>query len=295
MTKRLLTSIFLLLPFVFVNAAAAGTKYNVTVTNVLHGTPMDNSSSAGNTPESLASNTFFGTACLDANGKPRAGEMLGLWVFATHNDQFKLFTLGEPASRELALLSQTGRPFFLASALSHTKGVGSVFTVPASFPPTTLHDVVLCPGESLTVQVEAAPGDHFLSLAAMIFPTNDGFVAVNGAPLPNGHDVEVVDSPAYDSGSEENDELCPNIPSLIFAGFPFPERSKATGKDCPNGLGSDNDVNSDPTNPSSPDNNPLRAEGYVHIHPGIRGVGDLEPEVWNWENPVLRVTIMKIE
>ena len=279
------------------NGDHKGSKYQITVTSLLHAAPANNAASAVSEQPSvsLAKNTFLGTACPDANGTPRAGEMLGLWVFASHNQSVKLFTLGQPASRELALLSQTGRPFFLRDALAATPGVGEVFSVPPGFPPSTLHDVVLCPGESLTVTVNADEGHRYLSLAAMIFPTNDGFVAVNGVELPVGDEARVVYSPAYDSGSEENDETCPNIPSLIFAGFPFPATNLASGKACPNGTGADNDVNSNPNDPASPDNNPLRAEGYVHIHPGIRGVGDLDPATWNWENPVAKITIQKVK
>jgi hypothetical protein len=275
----------------------AGNTYKVTVTSLLHGTPATNANSAGNSPESLAKNVLFGSACPNQKDQPagpeRAGEMLGLWFFATHNQNFSLFTLGQPARRELALLSQTGRPFALRDSLAGNKDVGA-FTVPASFPPPNgPSGIVLCPGESLTVTV-SAPGNHkYLSLAGMIFPTNDGFVAVNGVPLPDGNNVLEVYSPAYDSGSEENDEACPNIPSLIFAGFPFPAKNLATGTACPNGLGTDNDVNSS-LDPASPDNNPFRAEGSVHIHPGIKGVGDLDPNVWNWENPVAKITISKV-
>ena len=96
-----------------------------------------------------------------------------------------------------------------------------------------------------------------------------------------------VYSPAYDSGSEENDENCNHIPNLVFAGFPFPLK--------PGGVPCTEDSDSDPANLSSPDNNPLRAEGYVHIHPGIRGgFGDLAPVVWNWENPVAKITIQRV-
>jgi len=284
MTRRWLTGVLFLvgLSGFFVGPAAAA-EFEVTVTSLLHGT------AASLVP---AGTVFLGgpgvpPACTDPQGRPVAGEMLGLWVFATHNEGFKLFTLGGPASRELALLSQTGRPFFLAAALSANPEVGEVQTVPATFPPTTLRGIVLCPGQSLSVMVDARRGHNYLSLAAMIFPTNDGFIAVNGVRLPDGNDVLEVYSPAYDSGSEENDENCDHIPNLVFAGFPFPLK--------PGGVPCTEDSDSDPANLSSPDNNPLRAEGYVHIHPGIRGgFGDLAPVVWNWENPVAKITIQRV-
>jgi hypothetical protein len=277
--------------------------YSVTVTSLIHATP---SSLIPSTPNSV----FVGTACPDANGNPRVGEMLGLWVFATTDETFKLWTDGQPAPYpDLARLSQTGRPFYLASALQSNAHVGTVFTVPPDpgftlpnpnpFPPATgIHDIVLCPGESMTTTVTSQGTFQYLSLAAMIFPTNDGFVGVTGVPLPTTNEPLTVYSPAYDSGSEDNDELCGNIPSLIVAGFPFPGTTiggatLAAGARCPDGSGAQ-DFNSDPADATSPDNNPLRAEGYVHIHPGIRGVGDLQPSVWGWDNPVMKVTIQKM-
>ncbi|MGH8621200.1 MAG: hypothetical protein ACRET3_03595 [Burkholderiales bacterium] len=35
-------------------------------------------------------------------------------------------------------------------------------------------------------------------------------------------------------------------------------------------------------------------EGYVHIHAGIHGIGDLPPEVRDWRNPVARVAIRRV-
>jgi hypothetical protein len=307
MNKRCLTSVSLLTGLLaFANVSAAQGVYNVTVTSLLHGTP------ATMIPMYPA-NTFVGSACPDnkGGGVRQVGEMLGLWVLATHNPSFKLFTLGQPASPNLARLSQTGRPFFLAQELAGTNGVGQVFTIPPDpgfavpqptpFPPATgVAGIVLCPGESLTTQVFANPGDRYLSLAAMVFPTNDGFVALNGVALPTGKAVAEYYSPVYDSGSELNDELCGNIPSLIIAGFPFPGTTiggagKAAGAVCPDGTGADNDINSNTNDAQSPSNFPSHGEGYVHVHPGIRGIGDLDPRVWGWENSAMRVTIQRAE
>lgn len=284
------------------------TTYQITLTNIMHGTPVSLIPKGPNT-------VFAGTACMDANGNARVGEMLGLWVFATHDSDFTLWTLGQPAPYpDLARLSQTGRPFYLAATLASNSHVGNVTTVPPDpsfalpnptpFPPATgIHDIVLCPGDVLTTTVTAQGSFQYLSLAAMIFPTNDGFVGLTGVPLPTDNQPVTYFSPAYDSGSEENDELCGNIPSLIVAGFPFPATTiggatLAAGANCPDGSAAQ-DFNSDPTDPlsnttSAADNNPKRAEGIVHIHPGIRGIGDLQPSVWGWDNPVLKVVIQKM-
>jgi hypothetical protein len=280
-------------------------NYKVTVTNLVHGTPTTLIPTTTSTnPNANPFSVFVGTACPDNGGKGtrQVGEMLGLWVFVTHDQYFHLFTPGQPAMRELALLSQTGRPFFLRDALAAMDKTWNVFSIPSSFPPPNgPFGIVLCPGESLVTTVQATGANNYLSLAAMIFPTNDGFTGLSGVPLPTGLNAVTYYSPAYDSGSEDNDEVCGNIPSLIFAGFPFPLKTvvggggKVPGGNCPDGLGADNDINSNPDDPASPFNDPARAEGYVGVHPGIRGIGDLDPKVWGWDGNVLKVTIQRID
>jgi hypothetical protein len=36
------------------------------------------------------------------------------------------------------------------------------------------------------------------------------------------------------------------------------------------------------------------AEGFVHLSSGIDGIGDLEPEVWSWNNPVVRIDVVRL-
>jgi hypothetical protein len=67
---------------------------------------------------------------------------------------------------------------------------------------------------------------------------------------------------AYDAGSERNSELCRFIP----------------GPPCGN------------ANVHDPDS----AEGYVHIHAGIHGSGDLDPSEFDWRNPVAQIVIQRI-
>jgi len=37
------------------------------------------------------------------------------------------------------------------------------------------------------------------------------------------------------------------------------------------------------------------AEGFVHVHSGIHGIGDLDPETLDWHNPVAEVTIRRVD
>ena len=56
----------------------------------------------------------------------------------------------------------------------------------------------------------------------MLVPTNDTFFAVNGRPGPKGNDTITLVSPAYDAGTEMNDELCISLPGPGCGKHPGP-------------------------------------------------------------------------
>jgi hypothetical protein len=35
-------------------------------------------------------------------------------------------------------------------------------------------------------------------------------------------------------------------------------------------------------------------ENYVHVHRGTHGIADLEAHVYDWRNPVARITVTKV-
>lgn len=170
-------------------------------------------------------------------------------LVASHRFGVKLFDLGQPASADLAILAEDGDIAPLEQALRADSRVIDVANSAG----------LLEPGQSVTVRVAAQSADR-VSLAAMILPTNDGFIALNGVAAPRfGSETYWV--PGYDAGSEPNDERCPAIP----------------GPQC-GGEGA---------SPSA------GGEGYVHIHAGIHGIADLKAEEYDWRNPVATVTIRK--
>lgn len=118
---------------------------------------------------------------------------------------------------------------------------------------------LLAPGDSITVDVSANGGAKKVSVASMLIHTNDGFLSLNGAEAPNGNKTLVYRSPAYDAGSEPNDEWCANIPGPMCGGFG-----------------------------GSPE---FGGEDYVHIHTGIHGIGNLTAAIYDWRNPVAEITI----
>lgn len=118
-----------------------------------------------------------------------------------------LFQLGRPASPELAILAEEGNPAPLAAALLANPAVGTVVT----------DSGFTNPGATTTLVLQGRGGFARFSVAAMLIPTNDAFFAVNGLVLPHGNDTLTLTVPAYDAGSERNDELCVSIPGLFFA------------------------------------------------------------------------------
>ncbi|MFK8014728.1 MAG: spondin domain-containing protein [Gammaproteobacteria bacterium] len=175
-------------------------------------------------------------------------------LVATHNANIGFFNVGSPASDQLALLAEGGAVGPLAGVLEGSDDVADVQSTQG----------LLEPGQSVTVQIEADRTSRRLSLAAMLLPTNDTFVALNSIVLPNAiSQVTRVVALGYDAGSEPNDELCANIP----------------GPPC----GGEGDT---------PD---AGGEGYVSISAGIQGVGDVSPAAYDWRNPVAIVTITRVQ
>ena len=170
-------------------------------------------------------------------------------LVVTHKEGVNLFKLGDPASGPLAALAEGGNTVPLTTMLAGMSGVKDVVTA----------GPLLMPGQSRTIMVKAGKR---LSLASMLIPTNDGFVALNGVKV--GGKSKTFWVPAYDAGSELNDELCSSIP----------------GPDC--------------GGPGAP-GIPGGGEGFVHIHRGIHGVGDLAPSTFDWNNPVARITVVKVD
>lgn len=155
-----------------VAAAEGSTRYEVTVTNLTPG-----------------------------NG-PASGQILNGLVLATHNDDIRLFTLGQPADAGLAALAEDADTTVLVPALLASPDVKDVQTNP---------DDPILPGDSASVIVEADKKHRLLSLAAMLVTTNDAFAGLNGVRLPKKGQAEFF-AVAYDAGSEANTENCSDIP-----------------------------------------------------------------------------------
>jgi hypothetical protein len=123
-----------------------------------------------------------------------AGQTFTPFLAVTHKPQVRLLRLGKPARPGLAELAEGGDVAPLQSQLA---------SVPDRVFATATTDGLLGPGEEVSFMIETGDGFKRLSLAAMLIPTNDTFVALDGIVLPNGG--ESFYAQAYDAGSEEND------------------------------------------------------------------------------------------
>jgi len=179
-----------------------------------------------------------------------SGQTFTPLLVATHKKSVSLFELGTPASKELATIAESGNIEPMATLLDGLHG--KVYA-------TANSEGLLGPGESVTVKVASSRGFDRVSVVGMLIPTNDTFVALDSAYLSRWQREHVV--PAYDAGSEDNDELCANIPGPVCMGAAI----------------SDED-----------------GEGFVHISGGINGIGDLEPASYDWKNPVAHISVRQV-
>ena len=186
-----------------------------------------------------------------------AGQLFTPIIAATHGGDTYIYMPGMPASAELEALAEGGDTMPLSMMLN-----GKAMSIE-----TTMG--LLGPGMSTEFMINGGSMARYLSLAAMLIPTNDGFLGFN-TMLSSEPEMMTYYAYAYDAGTEENDESCHSIP-----GPPYDECS---GDD----EGHDHDEHAH-----------VMVEGHVSIHRGIQGVGDFDGER-DWRNPVAMITIMRV-
>ena len=177
---------------------------------------------------------------------------------ATHTRELEpLFTPGQPASAELAALAEDADASGLNGLLDPATNddVNDLQTIFGVNGP-------ILPGETASVVVEARGKARFFSLVSMLVNTNDAFTALRGQDLVRGD--RMFWTPAYDAGSEENNEKSGDVPASKLG------NSKDAGTDAGDG------------------------EGFIHVHNGIYGGGQLKPSVHGWRNPVVAITIERL-
>jgi len=184
------------------------------------------------------------------------GQVFSPPIVIVHDSNFSLFTLGDPASDELAALAEDGLTAPMEALIDGRY-------------PSAVAGGPIVPGgsESVTLEISKRSRSRLISVAGMLVITNDAFFAVSDIWFL-GRGKTIVEAEAYDAGSERNSEDCYYIPG--------PPCFRSGIRDTEG------------------------AEGYVHVHAGIHGPNpefadsELNPAMYDWRNPVAKITIERI-
>lgn len=197
----------------------------------------------------------------------------GIWytpfLVAAHPEGTSLFQTGQPASANLQAMAEGGD---IAGLVADLEGLGATI---AENPAGGL----LAPASSASADLNTdGTANVLLSVVAMLLPTNDAFAGLNSVEIPTEPGRYVYDVPAYDAGTEANDEL------LTGGGAPGVPGMPAD----PGGLAGTGGTGAATTD----------ANSTVHIHRNALGdtdpaggASDLDSRVHRWLNPVVRVIV----
>ncbi len=181
-------------------------------------------------------------------------------------------TPGQPIAPVLAATHRSGMSFFeagqapsdelamLAEAGNGKPMAAKLLATPGVSDAQVSTTGLTFPGKTTTMMISARRGTEHVSVGAMLGATNDAFMAIADMDLPRERDTVTYMADAYDAGSETNDELSATVAGLGGEGY------------SPNDSG----------------------EGFVHIHNGIHGVGNLNAAKFDWRNPVAEIVIQRI-
>lgn len=187
-------------------------------------------------------------------------------LVAAHSSDTYLFKTGAMASDALAMMAEGGDVSGLADMVASS---GAGVTVKA--------DGMTPAGMSNMTSLDSM--DYkYLSLTAMILPTNDGFVGLDSWMIPQVSGTYTIRVNSYDAGSELNDEIINGGGALGAAGIP----GAPGGQGGMNGMGIPGVMESN----------------YVHPHPGVLGdfdkdggYSDINAAVHKWQDPIALVTV----
>lgn len=198
-----------------------------------------------------------------------AGQPLTPPILVTHSRRTGIFTLGDEASAEIQAIAENGNGAPLVAALEadphvHSIVQGGAPLVPANDPGATGF------GFSETYTIDAGGNTRFLSFTSMLICTNDGFTGLDTVALPNR--TRTVFARSYDARTEINTEdfadMVPPCQGLIGVTSGEP------------GTGMTDSA--------------LAEDGIVIPHAGIVGGSDLVAGVHGWNDPVVRIDIVRV-
>lgn len=189
-------------------------------------------------------------------------------LIAAHDANTHLYQVGGMATDALATMAEGGNISGLSSAV--TTAGGSVIENPASG--------MMAPASSIMSMDFDTGNAQYLSIVAMLLPTNDGFVGLDSWKIPSTPGTYTIDLNGYDAGSEVNDEIINGGGALGTAGIPMDP-------------GANNGTNATGVTTTEPNE-------YIHVHRGNLGdtiadggSSDLDSRIHRWLNPVARVVV----
>jgi hypothetical protein len=189
-------------------------------------------------------------------------------ITSAHVNGDHIFMVGTAATAELQSMAEGGDISGLVSLLSNADA--NINENPAGG--------LLAPGTSTSYTLTNDVANTHLSMTAMVLPSNDGFVGLDGWEIPTEVGTYTLMLNAYDAGTEANDELvngggAPGVPGIPAA----PGGDAGTGG----------------TGVTDTESNTL-----VHIHRGSigdddvsGGKSDLNNSIHRWLNPVAKLTV----
>lgn len=167
-------------------------------------------------------------------------------LLVVHAPSVHVWQVGAIASHVVAAIAEDANNAPAESALAALPGVGSVATGAGGPIPS---------GGSQTYLVQTRGRFDRLSVVTMLVNTNDGFTGLDALRLHRQR--LTIQAPAWDAGSERNNELAAFIPGPC-CGHPFVRDPEGA---------------------------------LIILHGGITGVGDLDPVLYNWHGAAARITI----
>jgi hypothetical protein len=197
----------------------------------------------------------------------------GTWftplLVTLHDRHTDLFETGVPATAALQAMAEGGDISGLL-AYANDRGADSVEN-PAGG--------LLAPGASATAVFSQTHRfrNRYLSIVAMLLPTNDGFVGLDSLRLPRIPGTYTYYLNGYDAGTETNDEIVNGAGTPGEPGIPADPGGYA-------GTGASGVID-------------FESNSTVHVHRGVLGEpaaaggSDLDSAIHRWQNPVAKVVI----
>lgn len=192
------------------------------------------------------------------------------FIVAGHGSNYHFFKAGEQATPALQAMAEGGDISGLTAAAAAANAV--VVENP--------NGGILAPGAATPVFSINTGSNEYLSIAAMLLPTNDAFAGLDSWHIPTQAGTYTLNLNAYDAGTEANNELLDTTNGGAPGNLGIPAAPQ--GDAGANGTGVSDTSSND----------------KVHIHPGALGdfnstggQSDLDATIHRWLNPVVRVTV----